>query len=298
MKHALELRAPAKINLHLAIGGRRPDGFHEIASLFQAVSLYDSIRLELVPENTVSVDATLDCPAEKNTAWLAATAFFAAAANRAGDALPGVRISIEKKIPAGAGLGGGSSDAATVLAGLAALLPGRVEPATLRSIAAEVGSDVPFFLLSACAAVTGRGEFVRPVSGRVDYAVLLVEPGFSINTARAYALLDAARANMAHSAPPTADLDFILDEYHRRDPGQWPFRNDFYDALLPDYPGLEPCRATITSTGASFVSMSGSGSTVYGVYPSTEAAQRAERVVSRLYSAHVAFPLARLPVSI
>ena len=150
---------------------------------------------------------------------------------------PGLRITIDKHIPMGAGLGGGSSDAASTLKGLAALLPGFVDNATLSTIAASIGSDVPFFLGSACAAVTGRGELLSPVAPRDDYALVLVYPGFSISTRDAYARLDEFRnAGAVREASFVRRAGSRAGEDSRRlmaveAPSSWRFRNDFYDAL-------------------------------------------------------------------
>ena len=294
--------APAKINLHLAVGTARDDGFHSIGSIFQAVSLYDRVSIETLDAGDTTLSCDCDCPTERNTAWRAAKAFSEAAAAR-GAPLPALSISIEKGIPSGAGLGGGSSDAAATLAGLDQLFPGAVDGPELRRIAASIGSDVPFFLESACAAVSGRGERLAPVTPRVDYALVLVDPGFPISTKAAYARLDRARADgrvpaAAADEALDSELEAMVDAYENVSPSRWPFRNDFYEALVPSHPGLEACRVELLANGAAFASMSGSGSVIYGVFATVTQAGLARDSLSARYRAYTAFPLARLHHSI
>jgi 4-diphosphocytidyl-2-C-methyl-D-erythritol kinase len=303
MINEIRVSAPAKINLHLAVGSSRPDGFHAIASLFQAISLADSVSISLDSSAIIHLDAACDCPVQKNTAYRAASAFLAAASSGGLGRVPGVRITIDKKIPMGAGLGGGSSDAASTLKGLAALLPGFVDDSTLFSLAASIGSDVPFFLGSACAAVAGRGELLSPVAARDDYALLLVDPGFSISTKDAYARLDEYRsAGGGAKCRPHDELEAELagfaSSYRREEPSSWGFRNDFYDALGSSMPTLKACREAILGQGAVFASMSGSGSAMYGVFASAAEAYRAALGLHGTMDSGVYFPLACLPDSI
>ncbi|MBU0927602.1 MAG: 4-(cytidine 5'-diphospho)-2-C-methyl-D-erythritol kinase [Spirochaetes bacterium] len=294
--------APAKINLHLAVGGRRADGFHPIASVFQAVSLEDVISIRLSEGRGVSVAGDCGCPENRNTAYRAAIGF-AEAAESSGSPLPRINVSVEKRIPIGAGLGGGSSDAASTLRGLACLFPGAVDRESLSRIAALVGSDVPFFMGTACAAVTGRGERLSPVAPRTDYAIVIADPGFPVSTKEAYGLLDRSRESVPAMAQPSddamgAELASAVAAYGAMDPSRWPFRNDFFDALRPSFPGLAECRDALVSAGAAFAALSGSGSAVFGVFASAGEAVRAASALSPRYSAHIAFPLARLTDSI
>lgn len=297
--------APAKINLHLAVGGARADGFHSIASIFQAISMQDQVRLELVPGGRIELDCACDCPPEKNTAYIAAKAFFETSRGPEPgvDGRPaGLAIHITKVIPAGAGLGGGSSDAAATLAGLSALFPGALSRAELMRLAAGVGSDVPFFLGSACAAVTGRGEVLAALRPRGDYALVVIKPGFSVSTKEAYHALDRSRAAASSPVHSDRDLEAELQKavaaYHGLAPSAWPFRNDFYDALLPGLPELARCRKALLDSGAAFAAMSGSGSAVFGVFGTEDAARLAAVELARQYDPIIAFPLARLPDSI
>jgi len=297
------VKAPAKINLHLGVGDRRPDGFHDIASVFQAVSMYDTISLSLREGEGIRFDGECGCPVEKNTVFRAAKAFLEEAARNGLDSVPGLTIALRKGVPMGAGLGGGSSDAASTLAGLSSLLPGYVDDATLFGIAASIGSDVPFFMGSACAAVTGRGEVLSPLSSRTDYTLIIVDPGFSISTKDAYRLLDETRAVAGRSGGRSPEelgvsLKRAVSEYAALPPSRWSFENDFFEALAPAYPGLSRCRAALIAAGADYAAMSGSGSAIYGVFEASDAARHALEAVSAEYRAVIAFPLALIRDSI
>jgi 4-diphosphocytidyl-2-C-methyl-D-erythritol kinase len=163
MTMALELIAPAKLNLTLEVTGRRPDGYHELVTVMQTIDLADRVRLDEAPslEIDISGEKQLGVPVEgpRNLAFKAAQALAAAV----GLANAGASIQLEKNIPAGMGLGGGSTDAAAVLRGLCTLWRLDLDAAVLNDIAASIGSDVPFFLHGGAALVTGRGECVEPL---------------------------------------------------------------------------------------------------------------------------------------
>jgi 4-diphosphocytidyl-2-C-methyl-D-erythritol kinase len=174
--------APAKINLYLHILGRRPDGFHELETLMVPISLGDTLDIELIPsgiEFTCSDPALSD--AQDNLATRAAQLFldeFKPAT--------GVRIHLEKAVPVGAGLGGGSSDAAAVLLALRELTGIKADDAKLAELAARLGSDIPFFIQSRPAVCRGRGEIIEPVTLAESIRGLLVHPGFGVSTPWAY----------------------------------------------------------------------------------------------------------------
>lgn len=179
----MQVVAPAKINLWLRLKGRRADGYHEIESLLCPISVFD--RLDLVPSEHGGVQLRCNDPTlphdAGNLAVRAALLFFGETGIE-----PNVMIDLEKSIPHGAGLGGGSSDAAAVLLALDRLFETRLPRETLVSIAAEIGSDVPFFIYQSAAAVGGRGEAVTPASFPHRLPILLVKPPFTISTAWAY----------------------------------------------------------------------------------------------------------------
>ena len=178
----MKLHAPAKINLSLTILGKRPDGFHELESLMVPVSLADTLDIEPGGEGIVFTcsDTSLPCD-DSNLVVRAARRFFETAGIASS-----VRIHLEKAIPHGAGLGGGSSDAATTLAGLNNAFGSPLEPAAIHSLAAEIGSDVPFFLACSAAVCRGRGELVEAVPSPSALPLLLVKPPFGVPTPWAY----------------------------------------------------------------------------------------------------------------
>lgn len=185
-------RAPAKVNLYLDVLGRRDDGYHELETLFAALSWGDEVRVAVGgdgPPVSLAVEGAPDVPGdETNLAWQAANAFRAAA----GD-VPPIRIGLTKAVPPGAGLGGGSSDAAAVLRALDALLPGRIGTATLRAIAAALGADVPFFLTGGRAVGRGRGDALEPLAGGTALEVVLILPPFGCRTATVFGAFERLR---------------------------------------------------------------------------------------------------------
>lgn len=283
--------APAKLNLHLQVLERRPDGYHGIVSVFQAVSLADRLEFRsLKATRGVELHGSFDCPPHANTIVRAAEAWLEAARIDAG-----VEIRVEKRIPAGAGLGGGSSDAAAVLKGLEALFGLELGAAALSGIAGEVGSDVPFFLGAARALVTGRGEIVEPLEpGQPLYAVI-VDPGFPIRTPEAYRAVDASRSDPR--APVAIDpSSALVKDSLRGAPVDWPFRNDFLEALAPIHPELEALVLRLRSLGAAFAGLSGSGSACFSLHEDGAEAGRIASVLSREgLSAFSCAALARLP---
>jgi 4-diphosphocytidyl-2-C-methyl-D-erythritol kinase len=181
----MQLHAPAKINLSLEIKGRREDGFHEIETLMAPLSLADRLTIERTDDRE-GVDFSCDDVSlpngEENLVVRAAKLFQKSAKIRGG-----VKISLEKKIPHGAGLGGGSSDAATTLLGLNELFATRLGKKALMELAAQLGSDVPFFIAQSAAICRGRGEIVSPAKLPSALRLLLVKPDFGVPTPSAYA---------------------------------------------------------------------------------------------------------------
>jgi 4-diphosphocytidyl-2-C-methyl-D-erythritol kinase len=180
----MQLYAPAKINLSFEIKGRREDDFHEIETLMAPISLQDRLTIEVVGTQG-SIEFSSDDPSlpkgEDNLVVRAARLFQKTATNDAG-----LRITLEKKIPHGAGLGGGSSDAASTLLGLNELLGARLEQKDLSALAAELGSDVPFFIARSTAMCRGRGELVHPTTLPMSFSLLLLKPDFGVPTPWAY----------------------------------------------------------------------------------------------------------------
>jgi 4-diphosphocytidyl-2-C-methyl-D-erythritol kinase len=261
------IAAPAKVNLYLAVGPRRADGYHELETVMQTLDLHDTVTLEPAPSLDVTCSPSLDLPGETNLA--------AVAARTLGGLLgrsPDVAIDVCKRIPAGGGLGGGSSDAAAVLRGLATLWGLSADDPRMRTAAAEVGADVPFFLIGGCALMAGRGDVLVRHLPSPSLHIALVNPGVPVPTAAAYAALD--------EAPPVSapGADALLEALDRRDPSA--VGAALFDGMTAAAVGLVPAvsdaLALVTrSAGVLGACMAGSGSTVFGVFSDASAAEAA-----------------------
>jgi len=266
MSAVVWLAAPAKVNLFLRVFDQRPDGYHALETLFQAIDLADEVRLERrgAGVELCVVGADLG-PAEENLAHRAASKLLAAA--RIGD---GVRIELTKRIPAGAGLGGGSSDAAAVLKGVAALFEIPTGGGLLRGVAAGLGADVPFFLgRSPLAVGRDRGDVLEPFDPLPEASLVLVSPPVHVATGWAYRALDEARRVRGPSLGPAL----------RGRPSAWPelasrLHNDFEAVVAAAHPEVTRSLEALSSAGALGALMSGSGSTSFGIFPDRHAAER------------------------
>ncbi len=256
--------AYAKINIGLSIGPRKPDGYHDIASIFQSVSLCDTITFRTTGgEGELSIGGIPYCEPMETTIAKAVGAI----RKRCGTA-DGLGIDVIKRIPAMAGMGGGSADAAAALAGLNSLLRLGLSLRELAELSRPIGADVPFFLHGGAAAVSGIGERIQPIEPRTDFGLLVIEPGFGISTAAAYAGLDRFREGQAHDAGRPSCEGW--ESSYRGSILEWPFRNSFEPMLERDHPAYAVLRRQLTESGARFVSITGSGACMYGVYDSIE----------------------------
>jgi len=262
--------APAKINLHLQIGEKRSDGFHDIKSLFQMISLYDEIVIRSLTENTgISISGELCIPVMKNAEWrkllespentirLAAESFC-----RNYGVSRGFDITIRKNIPLGAGLGGGSSDAAAVFELLNDLTGVHAPQEELAALGAEIGSDVPFFFSCAAGIVTGRGDNIEAIESRDDFHLCIVYPKFSISTAEAYRWFDQkfpVRKNNLHEIA-------LSKMFKIEKPELWRFDNSFRTVLEEKFPIIKELIQSMYQFGAQYANISGSGSAVFGVF--------------------------------
>ncbi|MDR2923777.1 MAG: 4-(cytidine 5'-diphospho)-2-C-methyl-D-erythritol kinase [Treponema sp.] len=294
------IHAPAKLNLHLNIGDRRPDGFHEIESLFLALAFGDTLSLETIPsgDTEIILDWQLpwgspeDLSPEKNIVNQAIFLF----RKRTGFD-KNLKIVLEKRIPLGGGLGGGSSDAAAALLALNRLASadgkGLVNNAVLTEMGASLGSDVPFFLQIArndgysIAWVSGRGEIVRPfaVPPQVQsLSLVLINPGFPSDTAKAFRLLDEYReSGVKRSAEKQSP--HVCPQFLSETPRNWPFTNDFLPIFETIFQQKKTNNEAISTyreifsaleqMGSDFFGLSGSGSTCFGVFSSQNRAKTA-----------------------
>ncbi len=257
----LRYRSHAKINLFLEVGALRDDGFHEIRTTMQTVSLADELTFERAGAGVVTV--TCDAPdipgGEENLVHRAAVLLRA----HAGDASLGARIHIAKRVPAGAGLGGGSSNAACALIALSKLWHLETNERTFIQLAAKLGSDVPFFLYGGAAHCTGRGERVFPQPSLSEsHAFLLVTPNVHVSSAFAYNELDRFRLTSGFTAPKMGP-----PEEDMPGPGALVKRlyNSFDEVVLPAFPIIRDVKSRMAGHCSSHVILSGSGSSLFGV---------------------------------
>ncbi len=258
----IALGAFAKVNRSLVVLGLRPDGYHEIDTLFQTIDLSDEIRFEEEKRLTLSIAGSAVPADDSNLVLRAAQAL----SERAGGDR-GARLHLSKKIPVGAGLGGGSADAAAALLGLNALWRLGLTVEELRPIAATVGSDVPFFLFGGLARGTGRGERIETLPDPADECLVLLLPPFGLATPEVYRALDAGPA--PDPLPPSPDSSAMPD------------RNDLEAAAERLRPELSSLRSALVSQGAVSARLSGSGSTVFGVFRSEPEARVAATALGR-----------------
>lgn len=248
--------APAKVNLALRVLARRPDGYHDIDTLFQAVELYDEVEVDLDGDGVeLEVEGRSDLgPSERNLAYRAAVAFVNAAGSDAA-----IRIRLTKRIPVGAGLGGGSSDAAAVLRCLAALLGG-VGADTVRSIGAALGSDVPFFLgVSPLARGRGRGELLQPLEPLPAADIVIVSPPVRVSTADAYRALALSAGGLGDTTKRELVVPAWADAHEVA-------VNDFQAVVARSHPEVAQALEALRGAGARLALMSGSGSSCFGLF--------------------------------
>ncbi|HWR53374.1 MAG TPA: 4-(cytidine 5'-diphospho)-2-C-methyl-D-erythritol kinase [Bryobacteraceae bacterium] len=268
------LNALAKINLGLQVLGRRPDGFHELRTIFHTISLADTIEIEFTPGrgSAVSLECSVPIPGE-NLLERAARSVMDAARIR-GE----VRFRLTKAIPMGAGLGGGSSDAAAVLLALPVLAGRHLALARLIELGSALGSDVPFFLLGGAAVGVGRGTELYPLPDVPTRHALVVAPGVHVSTAEAYEKL--ARPELTSGAAMNTISSFeSLAWMLSQDPAQTlpVVENDFETVVFRDFPKLGKIKRKLARQGANPALMSGSGSSLFGLFESRAAAARARR---------------------
>ncbi|HEX4997460.1 MAG TPA: 4-(cytidine 5'-diphospho)-2-C-methyl-D-erythritol kinase [Terriglobia bacterium] len=271
------LRAFAKINLDLRVAGRRADGFHEIRTVLQSIDLHDDIEIE--PAGRFEFEGPAGLDDSTNLVVRAVRLFEQEIASPVN-----VRIRLVKRIPVGAGLGGGSSDAATTIVGLERLTGKRLTGQALMRLLRALGSDVPFFAVGGRAVGVGRGDEIYPLEDDCSYAAVLVTPGFSIRTADAYSWLTVSDISPS--------IEGFCAQFAPGRGGGEPM-NEFEGPVFARYPALGSIRAELLRRGAVRAALSGSGSVVYGVFPSTEAALEASGRMAADFSAVVARPLGR-----
>jgi 4-diphosphocytidyl-2-C-methyl-D-erythritol kinase len=281
--------ALAKINLDLRVLGRRADGYHDLRTVFQTVSLADTLDIEFTPASATSIALHSSIDIADNLVARAATL-----AMDAMKATGRIEMRLVKRIPMGAGLGGGSSDAAAVLLALPVLAGRRVPLETLLALGACLGSDVPFFLLGGAAAGIGRGTELYPLPERPSAWGLIVAPGIHVSTAEAYRMLNRPLLDAGQALPPgsgdagflqTSEIADMISSFQSfawnvgdlSPEGPAAGRNDFEPAVFAKHPELKQFKEGLERSGARPAMLSGSGSALFGLYRGRPEAERALR---------------------
>ena len=259
MHNAVHVRAHAKINLDLRVVGTRPDGFHELRTVFQAISLHDTLTCIERPGPFALECDTAGVPLDRsNLVWRAAEALWRAL-RRTGP-VRDAAVRLGKQIPLQAGLGGGSADAAAALVGLARLWKVTVRPAQLTDVAAVLGADVPFFLSGGTALGLGRGDEIYPLADLPRHWIVLLVPGFGVSSKDAFGWYDTER-----------EVYGVSPREPQHVPGPWPSRaaqmiNDLEAPIARHHPEIDQMKAALRRAGAVAAAMTGSGSTVFGLF--------------------------------
>ncbi len=277
----MNIRAYAKINIGLHVLGERPDGYHNIETVFRLIDLYD--ELEFVQDDEgIAFSSNTPLLANDNTNLCIR------AANLLRDLTGihmGVEITLKKRIPLGAGLGGGSSDAAAVLKGLSKLWSLDISIEELQTISATLGSDVPFFFTSQTAYATGRGERLTPFTVQIPYWILVVTPDIRVSTAWAYSKV---RIRQSQNRP---DLrGFLETAIDKPEILRWNITNDFEESVFRKFSECSKLKETLLAEGAELALMSGSGSSVFGFFSSEAKAQHLRSDLSSRYFVSITEP--------
>jgi 4-diphosphocytidyl-2-C-methyl-D-erythritol kinase len=271
----ITLPAFAKINLDLRVLGRRADGYHEISTVFQTITLHDALTFQSRPDEHLELACSdPDIPNDESNLILRA----AIALRECYGVRRGARVELEKIIPAGGGLGGGSSDAAVTLVALANLWGIETNVRKLTEIGARLGADVPFFLTGGTALGTGVGGVIRPLEDAPKMHLIVVTPGVRVSTAEAYKAL---------GAPALTKPDTVVNLFVSRTEADFPdslcdvMSNDFEAVVVRLQPEIGRARDALRQAGASRAMLSGSGSSVYGIFDSMGEAERARESLKR-----------------
>jgi len=268
----LRAKSFCKINLALAVLGKRRDGFHEIRTVFQTIDLHDELELRPAEGIRLRCDSLPGLPEEDNLAWRAASRLASAFPGS-----PGVEIVLQKRVPAGSGLGGGSSNAASTLLALCRFWNVRPESARLLSLASSLGADVPFFLTGGTALGCGRGDEVSPLPDPATSHLVVVYPGVSVSTAAAYGSLNLKLT----CTGAVSRINRFLEGLRRGTIRPAAIFNDFETSILSDFPAVREARDALIEQGAVAALLSGSGSSVFGFFRNEESALAASRALAR-----------------
>ncbi len=264
----ITLKSPAKINWFLYITGKRNDGYHNLFSLMQKISLFDTLSFEPSDEEDIHIISNINIPLKNNLIYRAAIALKAYTGYHRG-----AMITLYKEIPLEAGLGGGSSNAATTLLGLNKLWNLRLSEKELLELASDIGSDVPFFISKGPAYVKGKGEQIiqAEFTSNHNLFILIVKPNFGVSTSKAYKELTSYSKIENNLLEQTEDV-FIKKRYHLLPKIM---RNDLEEPVFRLYPELKESKKQLLNCGALGALLSGSGSSLYGIFKKRYEAERA-----------------------
>ena len=276
--NTVHLVSRAKVNLTLEVSARRPDGYHDIDSVAQIIDIKDELFISKAPEGSIEVDVDAkDVPSGKaNLVYAACVEFFEAAG-----ILAGARCALTKRIPAGAGLGGGSGNVAAAVVGLDQLYRTGLPIEQLGHIAASVSSDAALFIRAGTVRMRGRGEIVEPLPDAPELHLVVVKPDVGVSTTWAYAHLDksgprapSGASDRAENAIRSSDRAALIDSLY----------NDFDRALTDSQEQIRRAGQALTDRGAISALLAGSGSAVFGVFASEHDARGAARALEQDFS--------------
>lgn len=278
MTDQLTLECPAKVNLFLRVLAREADGYHGIETVFCRTTLTDTLVVERAPDGIALDVSGADLgPAEENLAWRAADAVLAATGRRFG-----VRMQLTKRIPAGGGLGGGSSDAASALLAVNRLAGDAIPRSELLHLAARLGADVPFFASGAPLALGwGHGQRLLRLPALPARPALLLFPGIHVNTAEAYQWVDEVRASAGARGALALEVETLTDWGNLARLGG----NDFEAPVMGRHPPIRAAFVALAGTHPFLCRMSGSGSTLFAVYRTEQDRDDAAQQLGRTHGA-------------
>jgi 4-diphosphocytidyl-2-C-methyl-D-erythritol kinase len=280
----LHVRAPAKINLFLKVLRKRPDGYHDIHSWFQAVDLCDELAFIPMGETGIGleIEGKPDLPNDSENLVVRAAKLIFDRFKLAG----GVRIRLKKAIPVSAGLGGGSSDVAATIYALSRLYGLELSAKVMQQLGLEIGSDVPFFFSTGQADISGRGEIVNGISLPVEYSIALVVPHISVSTAESYKQLSLSLTSPLSDVNLYNCSDFAELVAQIRDVG-----NDFENGHFKTYPILGEIRQVLQDAGAALTRMSGSGPAMFGLFEKMPEGEGASHITRGDWKAFFVHPI-------
>ncbi len=283
----ITLKSPAKINWSLYVLNRRYDGYHNIISLMQCIDLYDSLIFE--NSDKIELFSNIKINADENIILKAVKVLQEYTCIKSG-----VKITLEKKIPIGAGLGGGSSNAAYTLMGLNQLWDLKLNNSELIKLSTMIGSDVPFFFHCPMAIVEGKGDILTPLHIKKSYILLLVKPFISISTAWAYREISSKGfvykdIELTKTVDNINNIKLIYNALKTGDIATMKslIKNDFESVVTKKYPIISDIKIKMMQAGAAFALMSGSGSTVFGLFDNKEKALSASKIFSSYWNSVV-----------